>query len=91
MGTMEGWTTRKANEAAALASREEHGYRRGVREERERVRRELLVWSEDFMRRGAYMDSFREALDRICPEQPQSQSEEPGMFEGQRFGVGKRP
>jgi len=73
--------------------------------ERARIRHEMLAWAEDFMRRGAYMNSFNEVLDRICPAPSKldppgasdlasamvAADEEPGMFEGQRFGVGKWP
>lgn len=46
--------------------------------ERARIRKELLEWADDLMRRGAYMDSFREALDRICPEEPAGERERKG-------------
>lgn len=42
MGTMEGWGTRKANEAAERAGRDEAMKIIGAKEERARIRRELL-------------------------------------------------
>jgi hypothetical protein len=46
--------------ARALANGEEHGYARGARDERARIRRELLE---------AIMADLRAALDRIAPQE----------------------
>jgi hypothetical protein len=64
-------TVRVSGEALALAEEYRlNGLDRIAELEAElaRIRRELEAWAEEFMRRGAYLDSFLEALDGIIPK-----------------------
>lgn len=70
MGTVQGWETRRRNAKQEQHARDAAFHEAGVRDERERIYRELSDWANYFMRRGAYMDSFREALDKVCHKRP---------------------
>lgn len=66
---MEGWNTRRTNEAAERSERDAAMRIIGAQDECARIRRELLAWADEFVRRGDYMDGFRAALDHTCPEE----------------------
>lgn len=73
MGTLEGWKTRRANEAA----RERIAIDAARRADRLRIRRELLeaaraaAWKENGLSNSAVLllADLEDALDRICPEE----------------------